>query len=493
MSRHLWVPRDTPDLSLVSLLELLSEVSHTMAAVDEPIEARVAHLAELLSRRLAVSVTIDVLASEPAVAPDHALQVVPEGESRFAITAGDMLYGWIRVVHDRELVIEERLTLAETTARIALWLGFARRADHARALAEHLQRALLPQRLPRAENVAFDAAYRPATQDAIVGGDWYDGFALPDGRIAFAIGDVAGHGLPAAVVMGEVRQAVRAAAIEAASPAAVLERANTIVNLRDDPTVVTAVFGILDPVTLAFTYACAGHPAPALALDGMASCLLPGGGIPLGVAERVNSHDWTFTLPPGALLLLYTDGALEYDRAIIEGEARLLAIACNIVEERPARPAERLLAEVFAGRTNVDDVAVLALQAVDRNESELSLRASAVPLAVPLLRRAVRDFCARIGLPSDDAHALELCVGELAGNAVLHAYEDDAGELRVEVRRDGDDVLVSVEDWGRWRRHSLREHGGRGLKLLRGLFDRIDIETEHRHTRVLARKRVERA
>lgn len=493
MSRHLWVPRDTPDLSLVSLLELLSEVSHTMAAVDEPIEARVAHLARLLSDRLAMLVAIDVLASEPAVAPDYALQLVPEGESRFAITAGDMLYGWIRVVHDRELAIEERLTLAETTARIALWLGFARRVDHARALAEHLQRALLPQRLPIADNLRFDAAYRPATQDAIVGGDWYDGFTLPDGRIAFAIGDVAGHGLPAAVVMGEVRQAVRAAAIGAESPAAVLERANAIVNLRDEPTVVTAVFGILDPATLTFTYACAGHPSPLLALDRTASCLLPGGGIPLGVAERVNSHDWTFTLPPGALLLLYTDGALEYDRKIIEGEARLLATACEIVEERAARPAERLLEKVFADGTNVDDVAVLALQAVDRTPAELSLTASAVPLAVPLLRRAVRDFGARIGLSSGDTHALELCVGELAGNAVLHAYEDDAGELRVEVRREGDDVVISVDDWGRWRRHSLREHGGRGLKLLRGLFDRLDIETEHRHTRVLARKRIEPA
>ena len=81
----------------------------------------------------------------------------------------------------------------------------------------------------------FDAAYIPATEEAIVGGDWYDAFTLPDGRIALSIGDVAGHGLRAAIVMGEVRQAFRAAALNPTSPSVVLERANTIVNMRQNP------------------------------------------------------------------------------------------------------------------------------------------------------------------------------------------------------------------------------------------------------------------
>ena len=85
-------------------------------------------------------------------------------------------------------------------------------------MADTLQRALLPERLPVDDRLAFDAAYLPGASEAIVGGDWYDAFRLPDGRIAFSIGDVAGHGLRAAIVMGEVRQAFRAAALNPNSP-----------------------------------------------------------------------------------------------------------------------------------------------------------------------------------------------------------------------------------------------------------------------------------
>ncbi len=191
-------------------------------------------------------------------------------------------------------------------------------------VADTLQRALLPERLPVDDRLSFDAAYLPGAEEAIVGGDWYDAFRLPDGRIAFSIGDVAGHGLRAAIVMGEVRQAFRAAALNPNSPSLVLERANTIVNMRANPVMVTAIFGIVDPRDGVLTYACAGHPAPLLALPCGTVQLLPKDGLPLGIVDQVGASDWTFTLPPGALFALYTDGLIEYSRDVLEGEARLV-------------------------------------------------------------------------------------------------------------------------------------------------------------------------
>ena len=142
----------------------------------------------------------------------------------------------------------------------------------------------------------FDAAYLAGPNEAVSGGDWFDAFALPDGRLAFSIGDVAGHGLPAASVVSEVQQAVRAAALGPNSPAGVLERANAALNVRADPVMVTTIFGTLDPATSTVTYAVAGHPAPVLAMPNFRAEVLPGGGIPLGISDVVGAENWTFTL-----------------------------------------------------------------------------------------------------------------------------------------------------------------------------------------------------
>ncbi|HEY0396731.1 MAG TPA: SpoIIE family protein phosphatase, partial [Candidatus Elarobacter sp.] len=189
----------------------------------------------------------------------------------------------------------------ELALRVAVSVDAAQVYTREHHVADTLQRALLPERLPVDDRLAFDAAYLPGAQEAIVGGDWYDAFRLPDGRIAFSIGDVAGHGLRAAIVMGEVRQAFRAAALNPNSPSLVLERANTIVNMRANPVMVTAMFGIVDPREGTVTYASAGHPAPVLALPCGSVQVLPKDGVPLGFVVAIEASDWTFSLPPGAL------------------------------------------------------------------------------------------------------------------------------------------------------------------------------------------------
>ncbi len=174
-------------------------------------------------------------------------------------------------------------------------------------VADRLQRALLPDTFPRVPGAIFHAAYRPASDEAEVGGDWYDAFALPDGRVAISMGDVAGHGLEAATVMGEIRQAMRTTALGESSPSALLEHINSVINLRKGIGMVTAIFAYYEPKRRELTYAVAGHPPPILTIDGGGfNGFLPGGGVPLGVESQVRARDCTIALAAAQLRdLLY--------------------------------------------------------------------------------------------------------------------------------------------------------------------------------------------
>jgi anti-sigma regulatory factor (Ser/Thr protein kinase) len=392
--------------------------------------------------------------------------------------------GQMRVGRDLSAADAEVDLWAELALRIATALDAAQIYDRERHVADTLQRALLPERLPVDDRLSFAAAYLPGASEAIVGGDWYDAFRLPDGRIAFSIGDVAGHGLRAAIVMGEVRQAFRAAALNPNSPSLVLERANTIVNMRANPVMVTALFGIVDPRDGVLSYACAGHPAPLLALPDGTVQLLPKDGLPLGIVDEVGATDWTFTLPPGALFALYTDGLIEYSRDVIEGEARLVQALAATAGERPADPAQALLARVFAECRNTDDVAALTVALADVPARSFGSTFSALPMAVPLVRRSMERYARRLGLDEDGCFALLTAAGEAIANAVEHAYLGPPGVVRVQAHA-GDGVLtVTIEDDGKWKPAQRRDERGRGLPLMRALMDGVEIRTHQARTEV---------
>jgi anti-sigma regulatory factor (Ser/Thr protein kinase) len=373
---------------------------------------------------------------------------------------------------------------SELALRVAVSVDAAQVYTREHHVADTLQRALLPERLPVDDRLAFDAAYLPGAQEAIVGGDWYDAFRLPDGRIAFSIGDVAGHGLRAAIVMGEVRQAFRAAALNPNSPSLVLERANTIVNMRANPVMVTAMFGIVDPRDGMVTYASAGHPAPLLALPCGIVSLLPKDGVPLGIVDSIGATDWVFTVPPGALFTAYTDGLIEYSRDVIEGENRLLAAAREGVVRIDAEPARALLRRIFADRDNTDDVATLTVSAADVPSTVFAFTFSALPMAVPLVRRSLERFAHGVGLDDDGRFALLTAVGEAVANAVEHAYLGPPGLVRVNANAAGDSLVVTVEDEGKWKPAQRRDERGRGLPLMRALMDGVEIRTHQARTEV---------
>ncbi|GAC1579134.1 MAG: hypothetical protein NVS3B7_13000 [Candidatus Elarobacter sp.] len=372
----------------------------------------------------------------------------------------------------------------ELALRIAVSVDAAQVYAREHHVADTLQRALLPERLPVDDRLAFDADYLPGASEAIVGGDWYDAFRLPDGRIAFSIGDVAGHGLRAAIVMGEVRQAFRAAALNPNSPSLVLERANTIVNMRANPVMVTAIFGIVDPRDGTVTYASAGHPAPVLALPCGVAHLLPKDGLPLGIVDEVGATDWTFTLPPGALFALYTDGLIEYSRDVIEGEARLLDAMRASVATGSAEPARALLQRVFATRGNTDDVAALTVAVADVPANTFTYTFSALPMAVPIVRRSLDRFAQRLGIEDEGRFSLLTAVGEAIANAVEHAYLGSPGLVRVQAEAADGLLVISVEDEGKWKPAQRRDERGRGLPLMRALMDAVEIRTHQARTEV---------
>ena len=232
--------------------------------------------------------------------------------------------------------------------------------ENEKRIADALQAAFVQKALPVLPNLGFHASYIPAGAEAQVGGDWYDAFVLPDGRILFSIGDVAGHGIEAAVIMSRARQAIISSALHESDPAVVLSKANESLMLQEAK-MVTAVCGYIEPHTLRIDYATAGHPAPILAIPGEEPYFLEHDGLPLGIIAGVRYESFSVTAVAGALLVLYTDGVIEHKRDVIDGERRLLEAARLVAAEHADDPASRLRRTIFSEQTPDDDVAIMTV------------------------------------------------------------------------------------------------------------------------------------
>jgi anti-sigma regulatory factor (Ser/Thr protein kinase) len=357
-------------------------------------------------------------------------------------------------------------------------------------VADRLQRALLPERLPNLPGAALDAAYRPASDEAEVGGDWFDAFNLPDRRVAISLGDVAGHGLDAAVIMGEVRQAIRTAAVAAQSASAVLECVNRIVTLRETIDMVTAIFGFYDPETSQLSYAVAGHPPPLLALaDGLVR-RLPGGGLPLGCAPAIETTDWTFTLPAASRAIFYTDGLIENERDPIKGEQRLIEVVRGLLCGDGALddPAAALQKRIFHGASNRDDAAVLILS---RAEPVRSYVFSAVPIVAPIARAIVARAITEFDFDAERRFGVLVALGEAVANAIEHAYRGGKpGVIRLALERHPKLLSMIVEDFGHWRPFIRRDDRGRGIELMHAFMDSVQILSTRQSTKIVLKTKI---
>jgi serine phosphatase RsbU (regulator of sigma subunit) len=185
-----------------------------------------------------------------------------------------------------------------------------RRASEEHIAALVLQRSLLPTRSPRIAGLDLAARYIPADGD--LGGDWYDVFQLPGERIGIVMGDVAGHGLAAAVVMGRLRSALRAYALEHDDPAEVLRLLDMKISYFEAGAVATVLYAVADPPYDRFTISCAGHLPPFLIpVEGATQPVPMPADPPMGVRGSWTRHTTTVQLPVGASLCLFTDGLVE--------------------------------------------------------------------------------------------------------------------------------------------------------------------------------------
>lgn len=349
--------------------------------------------------------------------------------------------------------------------------------DREHKVANTLQAATLPSDMPRVPGFLFDTAYCPGTNEAEIGGDWYDAFLLPDGRLAVSIGDVSGKGLQAAVLMSEMRHSIRANALdERCTPADILERAGRLLALTGSTLIVTAFVAYIDPVSLSFTYAGAGHPGPVLINRVGSGRVMPTDGVPLGVDFDGQPAVFTEQLHPGEMLVLYTDGLLEFDRDIFQAEHRIVQAARLVWRERPDTLAEAIRSEVMGGAEPNDDIAILCILVDDRPVQRVDIRIPASPQSASLVRRTVERFARGIGLTESEAFAVQIAVGEAVINAIEHAYRLRGGELTVQLERIDDSVRAMVQDFGAWRTASqlsaneseLESERGRGLVLIHG-------------------------
>ncbi|MFD5897023.1 SpoIIE family protein phosphatase [Streptomyces sp. NPDC060366] len=381
---------------------------------------------------------------------------------------------------DRNLLVALGSSIAQSLQRAVLF-------EQEHDLAEGLQQAMLPRRIPAVPGAEIAVRYRSARLGRDIGGDWYDIVPLPGGRVGAVIGDVQGHDTDAAAVMGQLRIVLRAYAAEGHTPATVMARASVFLHELDTDRFATCVYAEADLATGVVRVVRAGHVDPMIRdTDGSCRRLPAEGGLPLGLSAEFGRLDYpvnTVELDPGQTLVLYTDGLVEIPGVDLdEGMQRLAALVAG--GPRDLQELADRLCEAVDERGGEDDVAVLLLRRrgayAGRTGGKLQQHvgqgdAEALSSARHMVRAAVRAWGA--GDRSDD---VELVVDELMTNALTHTDGDSIvtvrvlpgveRRLRLEVE-DRSSALPRIRDAG--------ESGvsGRGLVLVDALSDEWGVES----------------
>jgi PAS domain S-box-containing protein len=283
-----------------------------------------------------------------------------DGGIAVPITARGVTLGVLAFARD-DAVDDDLAVAVELGARVGVALENAGLYEREHTMAEALQRAVLPARLPDVDGVALAARYIPASPGMEVGGDWYDAFPLRDGRLGIAVGDVAGHGLRAAATMGQLRNALRAYAVDGDPPAVVLARLGALLRDEGEEAFATAVYATLDPATGCVRWANAGHP-PALRVGADATFLDDPVGTVLGSALS-DGEEGELSLGPGEALLFVTDGLIERrGEHLSEGMGRLQAAVRRRLDAPVEALCDAVVAEVLGEDARNDDVCLLAVR-----------------------------------------------------------------------------------------------------------------------------------
>ncbi|PZG16349.1 ATP-binding SpoIIE family protein phosphatase [Nonomuraea aridisoli] len=415
--------------------------------------------------------------------------------------------------------------------RVALAIDNALLFEEERHTAESFQKHLLPRALPQLDGLQIAVRYYPAAPLAShgqgiqtqVGGDWYDVIPLSAGRVGIVIGDVEGRGAKAAAIMGQLRAALRAFAQDDKSPADILARLDEWTRIiatpeQDDngtevsiPPIVTCQYLVYDAWSRQLSFANAGHAPPLLLVDGQCVELdIEEVGQPLGVRAKGLHADLVYkeetrTLPPGAALLLYTDGLVDRRPARdgrMPSEAETLGVLCEKLAKMSDAEVERIAdaATVAVPGEIDDDMAILVVRSSDVDLDVEERTFPAQPIMVGEARRMAAEAFTGWNVPEERAELACLLVSEVVTNVVLHAasagvprrelvidgpplpfedswdmpgLEDDVvgdKEFTLRLRRGEEAVWVEVFDQDlrlpRIRSAGENDEGGRGLYLV---------------------------
>jgi anti-sigma regulatory factor (Ser/Thr protein kinase) len=355
-----------------------------------------------------------------------------------------------------------------------------------------LQRALLPESLPEIPGLRIDGAYVPASADAEIGGDWYDVFELPDHRVGLSVGDVAGHGLRAAVLMGNVRQTIRGAAHFETTPSAVLKSVNQQLCASQDA-LVTAFFGILDLKDGTLHYSIAGHPAPIVVQPNSDVELLAGNGLVLGFDRRTSFADFETRLDVGSGLVLYTDGVVEIERDYLKGMRDLEDAALAESFDPSSNIAEGIQQRVMGELKTRDDAAILFIGIMTLSSPTAAVEQCWTfdaydEAAARRMKRAVLWQFAGLASSTPEFGAIEAILGELLSNVARHS----PGVASVTLEHRGSELVLHVDDHGKpfdlngRAEPTLYAESGRGLLIVQAFARDVNVERRENGNRVSA-------
>ncbi|MFF3545859.1 SpoIIE family protein phosphatase [Streptomyces platensis] len=364
---------------------------------------------------------------------------------------------------------DDLLVAAQLATHTALGVDASMPYGHEASAADALQLRMLPSSLPETTGVRLASRYLPAAETSQVGGDWYDAIPLPGNRVALVVGDVMGHSLTSAAMMGQLRTTVQTLARLDLPPEEVLYHLDEQAQRLGSEHMATCLYAIYDPISQRLLVADAGHPPPVLLHpDGSGEVLRVPPGAPIGVGG-VPFETWELPAPTGGTLLLYTDGLVESRNRDVWTGVELLRGRLEEVAARVAPPPLDMLCD-----------AVLTLLDPDARDDDVALLAARFDGFAPLnvaywflspqpqtagrARQLTRRAMLRWGLGSM-LDATELMVSEVVTNAVRYASRPIAlrllrtDVLRCEVGDDSPQVP-------RMRRAQAGDEGGRGLFLV---------------------------
>ncbi|MFF0543898.1 SpoIIE family protein phosphatase [Nocardia thailandica] len=401
--------------------------------------------------------------------------VSPLGETRDAAL-------WLRFATPRVVTAADWMLLSLLIGHLSVALQRARNFDQARATSLTLQRAMLgPIELPP----RFSVHYEPALPPLEIGGDWYDVVPLRDGTIGVVVGDCVGRGLSAAVVMGQLRSAARALLLRGAGPAQLLAELDTVAARIPGAMCTTVCAAVLDPARGVVRYSNAGHMPPIVSPVGGPGRVLEGGrAVPLATFDTPRRPEATTALPPGATLVLFTDGLVERRGVDLEDNfthiADVLAETCG---ELPREVADTVLSRLRPEAGYDDDVAMVVYR---QPPAPLRLDIPAEPGRLAALRRGLHRWFAAAAVPHDLAADLVAAANEACSNSVEHAYRDtEPARVVLTATCDGDRVVIEITDTGVWRpRPADPGFRGRGVEMMRALTEHVEFEHGDTGTRV---------